>query len=322
MSELCPQPASGHTLTLRPNPAADDAMWKARAIMDTPNTSSGSASARPRTWMISGASRGLGRQWAQTVLERGDRVVATARDAASLEPLAERYGGNVLTLESDVTDPEAVREAVRTAEARFGGIDILVNNAGHMLIAAAEEVTEDQAKAQMDTNFFGALWMTRAVLPGMRERRAGRILQVSSIGGVVAYPALGLYHASKWALEAFSQSLAAEVAAYGIHVTLIEPIMFPTGLFATSPQVDPTPAYEHARKALFERDTEMRPGDVAATGRALLELADAPEPPLRALFGAGGLDELHQEYAKRLEEWQRWEGLSRTAQGTATATGV
>src|ERR1700754_4521356 len=119
-----------------------------------------------------------------------------------------------------------------------------------MLHGAVEEVSADQARAQMDVNYFGALWTTRAVLPGMRQRRRGRIMQVSSIGGLVAYPALGIYQASKWALEAVSQALAAEVAAYGIHVTLIEPIMFPTGLAAASPQAGPQPDYVHAREAL------------------------------------------------------------------------
>ncbi|WP_436532690.1 SDR family NAD(P)-dependent oxidoreductase [Actinoplanes sp. HUAS TT8] len=270
-----------------------------------------------RTWFITGASRGLGALWTEAILEYGDQVVATARDAATLKPLADRHGDRLLPLDLDVTDEAAVNEAVRTAEQHFGSIDILVNNAGHMLHGAVEEVSADQARAQMDVNYFGALWTTRAVLPGMRERRSGRILQVSSIGGLLAYPALGIYQASKWALEAMSQSLAAEVAAHGIHVTLIEPIMFPTGLAATSPQSTPISAYGHAREALYTGATASGfvPGDPAATARAILALADAPNPPLRVLFGTNGLDAVRTEYAARLAGLQEWDHISRLAQG-------
>ncbi|WP_459801133.1 SDR family NAD(P)-dependent oxidoreductase [Herbidospora sp. RD11066] len=270
-----------------------------------------------RTWFLTGASRGLGAHWAEAILARGDRLAATARDTAALEPLAERYGDRLLPLRLDVRDSGAVREAVRRAEVMFGGIDVLVNNAGHMLTGAVEEVGEEQAREQMDVNFFGALWVTRAVLPGMRERRAGRILQVSSIGGLVAYPALGIYQASKWALEAMSEALAAEVAAYGIRVTLIEPIMFPTDLAAASPQVRPDPVYAHAREALYAgaAASGFAPGDPAATADALLSLADTPEPPVRALFGTGGLEALRTEYSGRLAGLRQWDHIARLAQG-------
>jgi NAD(P)-dependent dehydrogenase (short-subunit alcohol dehydrogenase family) len=169
----------------------------------------------------------------------------------------------------------------------------------------------------MDVNYFGALWTSRAVLPGMRRRRSGRILQVSSIGGLVAYPALGICQASKWALEAMSQSLAAEVAAYDIHVTLIEPIMFPTELATASPQSTPDPAYAHAREALYAgaAGSGFVPGDPAAAARAVLALADAPNPPLRVLFGINGLDALRTEYAARLAGLEEWDHISRLAQG-------
>jgi NADP-dependent 3-hydroxy acid dehydrogenase YdfG len=266
------------------------------------------------TWFLTGASRGLGAHWAEAILDRGDNLAATARDAASLKPLTDRYGDRVLALSLDVTDNAAVDEAER----RFGAIDVLVNNAGHMLVGAVEEVGADQARAQMDVNYFGALWTTRAVLPGMRRRRRGRIMQVSSLGGLVAYPALGIYQASKWALEAMSEALSAEVAAYDIHVTLIEPIMFPTGLAAASPQATPHPAYTHAHQALYAgaAGSGFTPGDPAATGRAILALADAPNPPLRVLFGANGLDALRAEYAARLAGLERWDHISRLAQGS------
>ncbi|GAA4995768.1 SDR family NAD(P)-dependent oxidoreductase [Actinopolymorpha pittospori] len=267
------------------------------------------------TWFLTGASRGLGAHWAEAILDRGDNLAATARDAATLKPLTDRYGDRVLALKLDVTDRAAVDAAVDEVEQCFGGIDLLVNNAGHMLHGAVEEVSADQARAQMDVNYFGALWTTRAVLPGMRRRRHGRIMQVSSIGGLVAYPTLGIYQASKWALEAMSQSLAAEVAAYGIHVTLIEPIMFPTGLAAASPQSTPDPAYADAREALYAGAAGFLPGDPAATAQAILALADTPNPPLRVLFGTNGLDALRTEYAGRLAGLEEWDYISRLAQG-------
>lgn len=274
-----------------------------------------------RTWFITGASRGLGALWAEAVLARGERVAATARDAGTLRPLVDRYGDRAQALELDVTDTAAVNDAVRTAEKHFGGIDILVNNAGHMLTGAVEEVTEEHARAQMDVNFFGALWTTRAVLPGMRQRGSGRILQVSSLGGLLAFPTMGIYQASKWALEAMSQSLAAEVAGHGIHVTLIEPLMFPTGLAAASPRSRQDPAYAPVREALEAgmRDSDFRPGNPAATADALLALADLPEPPLRVLFGAGGLPVVRAEYQARLASLEQWDDLARLAQGTPAA---
>lgn len=270
----------------------------------------------PRTWFLTGASRGLGALWAEAILARGDRLAATARDKAALAPLSERYCDRFLPLQLDVRDSGTVRDAVQSAEAAFGGIDVLVNNAGHLLVGAVEEVGEEQARAQLEVNYFGALWASRAVLPGMRERRTGRILQVSSLGGLVAYPALGIYQASKWALEAMSESLAAEVAAYGIHVTLIEPVMFPTGLASASPQARQDPAYDHARQALFAGAASgLTPGDPAATAEALMALVETPEPPLRVLFGTGGLEAVRTEYAARLAGFEQWDHLARLAQG-------
>ncbi|GII57490.1 short-chain dehydrogenase/reductase [Planotetraspora thailandica] len=276
-----------------------------------------STSRTPRNWFLTGASRGLGAHWAEAILARGDRLTATSRNAQVLRPLVDRYGDQVLALELDVADMAAVNDAVSTAEKQFGGIDVLVNNAGHMLHGALEEPTDDQIRAQIDVNYLGAVWTTRAVLPGMRERRSGHIMQVSSLGGLVAYPALGIYNASKWALEAMSQSLAAEVAAYGIHVTLIEPIMFPSGLTASSPQARQDPAYQHAREALYAgaQAAGFVLGDTAATADALLAVADAPAPPLRVLFGTGGLEALRTEYSGRLAALEEWDHVARLAQG-------
>src|SRR5579859_3724474 len=176
-----------------------------------------------KVWFITGTSRGFGRVWAEAALARGDRVAATAREVSALAPLMARYGDRIAPLTLDVTDRAAAIEAVAFAHDRFGRLDVVVNNAGYGQFGTIEEVSESEARAQIETNLFGALWVTQAALPFMRAQRSGHILQVSSIGGVNAFPTLGLYHASKWALEGFSQSLAAEVAGFGIKVTLIEP---------------------------------------------------------------------------------------------------
>src|SRR5580658_2509717 len=163
-----------------------------------------------KVWFITGTSKGFGRVWAEAALARGDRVIASARNASALAPLVDRYRDQISAVTLDVTDRAAVFKVVTEAHKRFGRIDVAVNNAGYGLFGAIEEVSEVEARAQIETNLFGALWVTQAVLPIMRSQGAGHILQVSSIGGVNAFPTIGLYHASKWGLEGFSQSLAAE----------------------------------------------------------------------------------------------------------------
>src|SRR5580704_13523145 len=202
-----------------------------------------------KVWFITGTSKGFGRIWAQAALERGDQVVATARDRDTLTPLAEAHGDAVLTLALDVTDKAGVDAAIAAGRERFGRLDVVVNNAGYGLFGAIEEVSEEQARAQIETNLFGALWVTKAALPILREQGSGHIIQVSSIGGITAFPGIGAYHASKWALEGFSQALAAEVADFGIHVTLIEPGGFSTDWAGPSAKHSPAnPAYAAARE--------------------------------------------------------------------------
>jgi NAD(P)-dependent dehydrogenase (short-subunit alcohol dehydrogenase family) len=274
---------------------------------------------QPTTWFVTGASRGLGSHWVKAALDRGDRVAATSRSISTLGHLVETYGERALPLQLDVSDAAAVDQAVRTAEERFGGIDVLVNNAGHALMGAVEEVSPEQARAQYDVNFFGPLWTTRAVLPGMRARGHGRIIQVSSYGGLVAFPTMGLYHSSKWALEAMSQALAGEVTGHGIHVTLVEPLTFATDLGTSAPQVEPMPEYDGVRAALMAgmQDSPFVTGDPAATADALLAIADAPNPPLRVLFGSNGIKTLRAEYDRRIDELEQWDHISQLAQGDA-----
>ena len=181
-----------------------------------------------KVWFITGTSRGFGREWAIAALERGDKVAATARDTATLADLAEKYGDALLPIQLDVTDRDADFAAVRQAHDHFGRLDIVVNNAGYGHFGFIEELSEQEARDQIETNVFGALWVTQAALPYLRAQRSGHIIQVSSIGGITAFQNVGIYHASKWALEGFSQALAQEVAPFNVHVTLIEPGGFST----------------------------------------------------------------------------------------------
>jgi NAD(P)-dependent dehydrogenase (short-subunit alcohol dehydrogenase family) len=269
-----------------------------------------------KVWFITGTSRGFGRVWAEAALARGDKVVATARDVKSLHALAERHGNNVATLALDVTDRKAVFAAVAEAKRRFGRIDVAINNAGYGLFGAIEEISEAEARAQIDTNLFGALWVTQAVLPIMREQRSGHILQVSSIGGVNAFPTVGLYHASKWGLEGFSQSLAAEVAELGIKVTLIEPAGYATDWGgASAKRAASLQAYDGARANIVAWRAKNIPGDPDATGSAILKIVDAKDPPLRVFFGTAGLPLTRAEYAKRIETWEKWNDVAIEAQG-------
>lgn len=181
-----------------------------------------------KTIMITGASRGFGKIWAEAFLKQGNRVVATARNIDSLNGLVQQFGDAILPIQLDVNQREACFAAVKQAEDHFGSIDILINNAGYGLFGTVEETSEQEARAQIETNVFGLLWVTQAVLPVMRKQRSGHIIQVSSALGVVTLPTLGIYNASKFAVEGLSETLAAEVKDFGIHVTLVEPNGFGT----------------------------------------------------------------------------------------------
>jgi NAD(P)-dependent dehydrogenase (short-subunit alcohol dehydrogenase family) len=273
-----------------------------------------------KVWFITGTSKGFGRVWAEAALARGDLVAATARNIETLSPLTQRYGKHVVALKLDVTNKAEVDVAIAEAHKRFGRVDVVINNAGYGLFGAIEEVSEQEARAQMETNLFGALWVTQAALPLMRAQGSGHIIQVSSIGGVNAFPTIGLYHASKWALEGFSQALAAEVAAFGIKVTLVEPGGYATDWGGASAiRATAIPAYDAARAAIASFRSNSVPGDPDATGPAILKLVDAHDPPLRIFFGSGGLPMTRAEYARRLEAWEKWNTLSVEAQGNPPA---
>ncbi|WP_382309904.1 SDR family oxidoreductase [Herbiconiux sp. UC225_62] len=271
-----------------------------------------------KVWFITGASRGFGKEWATAALERGDSVAATARDTSTLAELVDRFGERILPLQLDVTDREADFAAVTEAFNYFGRLDVVVNNAGYGHFGFIEEITEEEARAQLETNLFGALWITQAALPFLREQGSGHIIQVSSIGGISAFPLVGIYHASKWALEGFSQALAQEVAGFGVKVTLVEPGGFSTDWAGSSSSTsEPLEDYAevHEQVAAARRSRLGQAGDPAASAAAILRVVDAEEPPLRVFFGTAPLGIAKADYASRIETWEKWNDVSELAQG-------
>ena len=271
-----------------------------------------------KVWFITGASRGFGRQWSIAALERGDKVAATARDTSTLDDLVAEYGDAILPIRLDVTDREADFAAVAQAHDRFGRLDVVVNNAGYGQFGFIEELSEADARDQIETNVFGALWITQAALPYLRAQRSGHIIQVSSIGGITAFQNVGIYHASKWALEGFSQSLAQEVASFGVHVTLIEPGGFSTDWAGSSARrAEPLPAYAdaHAEADRIRNKRMSQPGDPTASAAAILQVVDAAEPPLRVFFGSLPIQLAKADYEQRIKTWEQWQPVSELAQG-------
>jgi NAD(P)-dependent dehydrogenase (short-subunit alcohol dehydrogenase family) len=273
-----------------------------------------------KTWFITGTSRGFGREWAIAALDRGDRVAATARNLDALDDLAAKYGDAILPVRLDVTDRDADFAAVRQAHERFGRLDVVVNNAGYGQFGMVEEISEAEIRAQLETNLLGALWVTQAALPYLRGQGGGHILQVSSIGGISAFMNTGAYHASKWALEGISQSLAQEVAGFGIKVTLIEPSGYSTDWAGPSAKhATGLPAYdlvrEEAAAARARRFTA--PGDPAATREAILRLVDSENPPLRMFLGESPLRIATADYESRMAAWREWQPVAAAAQGSS-----
>jgi NAD(P)-dependent dehydrogenase (short-subunit alcohol dehydrogenase family) len=272
--------------------------------------------AMAKTIFITGASRGFGKIWAEAFLKRGDKVAATARNLDTLNDLVATYGDAILPIQLDVNDRAAGFAAVEKAKETFGSIDVLINNAGFGLFGAIEETTEQQAREQIETNVFGLLWMTQAVLPIMREQGHGHIIQVSSALGVATLPVLGIYNASKFAVEGLSETLASEVKGFGIKVSLIEPNGFSTDWAgASSSQTEPIEAYAGVKAAFQAGLTDDSFGNPEATAPAILKLVDSENPPLRLFLGKIALPWVKQVYASRLAEWEEWNEVATAAHG-------
>jgi NAD(P)-dependent dehydrogenase (short-subunit alcohol dehydrogenase family) len=270
-----------------------------------------------KTWFITGTSRGFGREWAIAALERGDRVAGTARDVSSMNDLVDRYGDRVLAIELDVTDRDADFAAVTQAHDHFGVLDVVVNNAGYGHFGMVEELSEQDLRYQMEVNYFGLMWVTQAALPYLRAQGHGHIIQVTSIGGISAFTNVGAYHASKWAVEGITQSLAQEVKAFGIKVTLIEPGGFSTDWGGDSAKhADAIDAYDGVREARAAQRSAQKQGDPGASAQAILKVVDAEQPPLRCFFGTAPLAIAEADYEQRLATWREWQPIAELAQGS------
>ncbi|MFD4351808.1 SDR family NAD(P)-dependent oxidoreductase [Nocardia sp. NPDC058519] len=275
-----------------------------------------------RVWFITGASRGLGRAFAEAALAVGDRVAAAARTGSALDELAAAYPGQVLPLTLDVTDRAAVHTAVDAAVAHFGRLDIVVNNAGTLSMGMIEEFTETEARAQMEVNFFGALWVSQAVLPHLRAQRGGHIVAVSSIGGLAGFPLSGMYAASKFALEGMTEALAMEAAEFGVRVSILQPGGYWTDLYSAMANTTPIEAYAPLRAQL---EAQWAEGSVdsepALAAEALLTLVGSEEPPLRLLLGNMVYDLAFDLARAKMATWSAWEQTSRAAERAVAAPG-
>ncbi|MGW1993405.1 SDR family NAD(P)-dependent oxidoreductase [Embleya sp. NPDC001921] len=282
------------------------------ATATAPTTVTSATDREPRVWFITGASRGLGRAFAEAALAAGDRVAGVARGVAPLADLVARYEGRFVALPLDVTDRGAVFRGVARAVAAFGRLDIVVNNAGVSLIGMVEEVTEEQVRAHFDVNFFGALWVSQAVAPYLREQGSGHILQIGSMGSAVGFASTGLYGAGKAALENVTGALAMELAAFGVHVTLVQPGGYETALFTHGlTMTTENEAYAPLRAEVAQMWAESKDADPAKAAAVLLRLVDLPEPPRRIILGGAAYDMIAELDRARREEYDRWEAMSR-----------
>lgn len=275
----------------------------------------------PRTWFVTGAARGLGAAIAHAVLDAGDNVVVAGRNRDALIKVVGPDSDRVLSLTLDVADLAQAQPAIDAALARFGRIDVLVNNAGYGHLSIFEESTPADVQGQYDTNVFGLMAVTRAVLPSMRANRSGRIFNVSSIGGIVGGESGTLYCASKFAVEGFSESLAAEVARFGIQVTIVEPGFFRTDfLEPTSVKHGSNPIDDYAQasadlKAFYDARSRNQAGDPAKLGHALVALVDAPQQPIRWAAGTDGVAMVQSKITSLQAELDAWKNLSLSTDG-------
>lgn len=267
-----------------------------------------------QVWLITGSSRGLGRALAEGVLAAGHKLVATARDPSQLEDLKQRFGDSVLTATLDVADERSAASAVKSAVDRFGRLDVLVNNAGYGDVGSIEDTSLADFRAQIETNLFGTIIVTKAALPVMREQGFGHIIQFSSVGGRIGPAGRAPYAAAKWGVEGFSEVLAKEVGPLGIKVTIIEPGGFRTDFAGSSTTLrEGRPEYDDTvgKMARYQRDYNGRqPGDPAKAAAAVVHVASLAEPPLRLLLGSDALRGVEQNDAARAKEHAAWRDLS------------
>ena len=266
----------------------------------------------PATWFVTGASRGFGRELTEQLLARGDRVAATLRRPAQLDDLTAQYGGQLWVRALDVTDTGQMRRVVREAFADLGRVDVVVSNAGYGVFGAAEDLTDAQVEAVISTNLTASIQLARAVLPYLRGQGGGLLMQMSSMGGHIAFPAFSMYHATKWGIEGFYESLAVEVEPFGIRTMLVEPGMIRTGFYQAATRVPAGPAYQGTP---VDRDTlpvEQMPGDQAKVVAAMIDAALSADPPRRLLLGSDAYRLVHEGLAARLAGVEAQQDLAST----------
>ena len=275
-------------------------------------------------WLITGCSKGLGRALAAQVLAKGYRVVVTARRAADIADLVAAHGAAVLAVELDVTDPAQISAAVSAAEDRFSGVDVLVNNAGYGYLAAIEEGEDADVRALFETDLFGPLNLVKAVLPGMRARRRGHIVNISSIGGLVTYPGVGYYHMVKFGIEAMSETLAKEVAPLGIGVTVVAPGAFrtdfrgPASIKQSATRIDDYGDTAGKSREGTQAGHGKQAGDPVRGARAIIAAVEAERPPVHLLIGGDALDQLRGKLDGLRRETDAWEQVTRSTDFQST----
>ncbi|PCE23281.1 short-chain dehydrogenase/reductase [Paraburkholderia acidicola] len=268
-------------------------------------------------WLITGCSKGLGRALALEALKAGYRVVMSARDVSTLEDILKEYDEAAAAVELDVTRVDQVQAAVAAAEARFGAIDVLVNNAGYGYLAAIEEGEDDDVRAMFETNVFGTWNMIKAALPGMRERGRGHVVNISSVGGLTTFPAVGFYHMAKFAVEGLSETLAKEIAPFGLGVMAVEPGAFRTDFRGGSLKQSKTRLPAYAETAGKARDNVSaahgaQQGDPVLGSKAIIAAVESDRPPMHLVIGGDALDLIRKKLSDLNHDLDTWETLTRS----------
>ena len=274
-----------------------------------------------RVWMVTGTSRGFGRAISEAVLERGDCLVATSRNPDAIRDLVDRHPDRALAVRLDVTDSEAARRAADRAVDHCGRLDVVVNNAGYGHVGAIEELSDEELRRQLDVNLFGVINITRAALPHMRRQGSGHLIQMSSLNGVEGLPGGGYYAASKFAIEGFSETLAAEVADLGIKVTIVEPGPHRTrflheGSVKWAREMPDYAASAGESRRVLRRMDGKQPGDPARAAQAIIAAVESDDPPLRLPLGEMALDHIRAHLDAQLDELERWSRLAATTDFT------
>ncbi len=268
-----------------------------------------------KVWFITGCSTGFGRHLAQEALQKGGRVAVTARNTGDVQDLVTKYPDTAVAIQLDVTKPEQVKAAVEQAMKAFNGIDVLVNNAGIGYFGAIEESEEDEIRRMFEINFFGLASVTNAVLPIMRAQRSGHIVNISSVGGMVAYPGVGFYNATKFAVTGYSEALAKEVGALGIKVTVIAPSGFRTDWAGRSANntkivIDDYAATAHANQNTIRGYSGNQPGDPVRAAKAIVKVVESATPPVRLMLGAGALKGIRNKIVELQNDIDTWEATT------------